>query len=202
MIYTDLASPGRDFQADVSLAKAAGEGDEGAARKIALRLMPEVRRTAFSIATGSSNGDDYAQSAMIEILRSLNGYKGLSSLENWAKRITIRHSVRVARQTGWRGKVVQTRAELDAPANVDIEKEFSDRQMVRRVGGIIKELGPKFGLMLQLRIVLGYSINEISEMTGVPSNTVRERLRVGRKRLHQAIEEDPVLREWPQDDED
>jgi RNA polymerase sigma-70 factor (ECF subfamily) len=47
-----------------------------------------------------------------------------------------------------------------------------------------------------LRLVHGYSIAEIAEMTGVPVNTVRDRLRVGRKRLRGRIARDPLLKDW------
>jgi len=202
LIHSQSASPKGDFRDDVVLAKAAAEGDERAARKIVLRLMPRVRKLAFSIAAGSSNGDDFAQNAMIEILRSLKNYKGLSSLESWTDRITIRQSVRSAQQVGRRGTIVQSRTDLDTPADTDMEKELSNRRLVERVGVIIRGLGPKFGLMLQLKIVLGHTVEEISAMTDVPANTVRERLRIGRKRLHRAIGEDPVLRAGIADEED
>jgi DNA-directed RNA polymerase specialized sigma24 family protein len=47
-----------------------------------------------------------------------------------------------------------------------------------------------------LHHVQGYGIVEVAEMTGAPVNTVRDRLRVGRRQLRKRILGDPALRGW------
>ena len=46
-----------------------------------------------------------------------------------------------------------------------------------------------------MRIVLGFSLEEIATQSGAPLNTVRSRLRLAKERLRSRIESDPALRE-------
>ena len=60
----------------------------------------------------------------------------------------------------------------------------------------IGTLKPKYRVALTLRLALGYSVAEIADITDTPFNTVRERLRTGRKKLHRQMSKDPLLVDW------
>jgi RNA polymerase sigma-70 factor (ECF subfamily) len=47
-----------------------------------------------------------------------------------------------------------------------------------------------------LHHVEGYGLPEIAEISGAPVNTVRDRLRIGRRQLRQRILADPEVRDW------
>ena len=46
---------------------------------------------------------------------------------------------------------------------------------------------------LALRVVLGFSLEEVAQATGVPLNTVRSRVRLAKTSLKKRIESDPRL---------
>lgn len=48
---------------------------------------------------------------------------------------------------------------------------------------------------LALRVVLGWTLEEVASATGAPQNTVRSRVRLAKESLRRRIEADPVLRE-------
>jgi RNA polymerase sigma-70 factor (ECF subfamily) len=48
---------------------------------------------------------------------------------------------------------------------------------------------------LAMRVVLGFSLEEVSEQTGTPVNTVRSRVRLAKERLRSRIEHEPLLLE-------
>ena len=61
---------------------------------------------------------------------------------------------------------------------------------------LLAGLKPKHRIALTLKLALGYSVAEIAAITDAPINTVRNRLRRGRKLLHAAIEKDELLARW------
>ena len=48
---------------------------------------------------------------------------------------------------------------------------------------------------LVLRVLYGYSVAEVAEMTDAPLNTVRDRIRVGLRELRSSIVADPASAE-------
>jgi RNA polymerase sigma-70 factor (ECF subfamily) len=44
-----------------------------------------------------------------------------------------------------------------------------------------------------MKVVLGYSLEEIAQATGVPVNTVRSRMLTAKETMRQRIERDPRL---------
>ena len=51
-------------------------------------------------------------------------------------------------------------------------------------------------MVMVLKLVQGYSIKEIARMTEARENTVRDRLRKGRKAMREMIERDEMLSQW------
>jgi len=61
------------------------------------------------------------------------------------------------------------------------------------VRGLIQTLPEEQAETLALRVVLGFSLEEVAEATGVPLNTVRSRVRLAKTALKKRIEADPKL---------
>jgi RNA polymerase sigma-70 factor (ECF subfamily) len=62
------------------------------------------------------------------------------------------------------------------------------KAMLRR---LLEELPENQAETLALRVVLGYSLADVSAATGAPINTVRSRLRLAKEALRRRIEADP-----------
>jgi RNA polymerase sigma-70 factor (ECF subfamily) len=182
---------------DVEIAAKAAHGDESARRRIVEVLLDKVAVTVRYLAAGDPDADDYIQLAMIEILASIGTYKGMSTLESWAEKISVRTAMRQIRKRRWRGKIVTHDPEKEAvderPAP---ERQLARHRMSRRIAEIMDTLSPERRQALTMRLVLGYSIEEISGMTGWKVNTVRARLGAARRLLRPRILRDPVLREF------
>jgi RNA polymerase sigma-70 factor (ECF subfamily) len=66
------------------------------------------------------------------------------------------------------------------------------RHLARQLG----RLSPERRSVLVLRLVHGYAVDEIAELTGAPLNTVRDRLARGRRQLRGMLEKDPAFAGW------
>jgi RNA polymerase sigma-70 factor (ECF subfamily) len=185
---------------DLQLARAAAEGRSAARRELAERMLDRVATVVRCLGAGDRNRDDYVQDAMIEILRSIGSFRGQSSLETWAERVTVRVAMRRIRKQSFRDKVVSLDPGSEGrTASLSSEEQVMRRRFWDRVEAALARLGPERRIALTLQLVLGYSVAEIAETTGAPVNTVRDRLAVGRKLLRAEMLADPELVELVRD---
>jgi len=191
-----VKSKAQPFGSDVDLARAASEGDARARRHLVERLTNGVRNTVRFLAAGDEDADDHAQLALVEILASSGTYRGEGSLEFWADRIVIRTTLRHLKKRRRHRSVEDLAPSLMADQGTSPEEELTRQRMNKLIVRLLAALPPKYRVALSLRIVQGYSIAEIAELTATRPNTVRERLRVGRKKLRREMRHDPMVREW------
>ena len=62
-----------------------------------------------------------------------------------------------------------------------------------RVAELLARLPEEQAETLALRVVLGWSLDEIASATGAPTNTVRSRMRLAKDALRKSIEKSPGL---------
>jgi len=158
--------------------------------------MNRVRTTTRYLAAGHNDAEDYAQLAMIEILQSVGSYRGDSSLESWAEKITVRTAMRQIKKKKWRGQYMVVNSEYTGSEEPDGVEGLARRRVLERVAALFGDLKPEFRAVMTLKLVYGYSIQEIAGIVGTNEHNVRYRIRIGRKRLRKRIVNDPVLSEW------
>jgi RNA polymerase sigma-70 factor (ECF subfamily) len=81
---------------------------------------------------------------------------------------------------------------LELPVAGDDPEAPRRRALLR---ALVDELPEAQAETLVLRVMLGYSIAEVAETTGVPANTVRSRLRLAKEALKSRIVQDHALAE-------
>lgn len=185
-----------DKKADVGMMSLAASGYKSAQRQIIDRLLNRVRSTALYMAAGHEDAEDYAQMAIIEILKSAGSYRGESSLESWAQKITVRTVMRQIKKRRWRGQFMVATDEYEGTTDDSAEMELSRQRALRQVALLFADLKPAVRAAMTMKLVFGYSIVEIAQMLDTNEHNVRYRLRVGRQKLRRRIENDPILREW------
>jgi len=181
---------------DMGLARLAGQGDEWAQRRLAKRLFNRIRATVYYLAGGHRDVDDFFQLSMIEIIKSARTFRGLSSIESWAQKIAARTTIRQLKQFRHRDNTMMaplSDREIEAATTDD---SISKYQIRARLYELLGSLKPKHREVIVLHLVLGYSVPEISEVTRARFETVRYRLKVGRKQLRRLLGDDAVFEEW------
>ena len=192
-VAQDMPQTGHDDLEIARLVQAAASGDRGAQADVVSRLIDRVRRTVRYLVANDRDADDLVQQCLIDVLRSLHSFRGEGKLEAWAERITVRTAMRAMRKRRWRERIVSLGLEgADCKAG-EINNDFELRRYLAK---LLADLAPERRVVVVLRLVQGYSIAEISAVTGAPINTVRDRLAKGKKVLAKRIVKDPVLRAW------
>jgi RNA polymerase sigma-70 factor (ECF subfamily) len=174
---------------DVRLVRRARR-DPRAVEEIIGRLAPRVRQTVWLLAGGSGEVEDLAQICLLTILESLDKFRGTGPLEAWAGQLTYRVLMRALKRQRRSERTVTLVAEDTGVAPGDPERETERLGLNRALGRLMLKLPEKRREVLVLRVLYGYSVAEVAELTGTPMNTVRDRIRVGLKDLRQAMVRD------------
>lgn len=172
---------------DARIARAVA-GDREAQHAILAQLLPRVRNLVRYLVRGDADVDDIAQQALIAILRALGGYRGEGSLESWASRITVRVALsHVRRRRAREGELERAAPELRA---VRERGTPPDAYVVRRdLARALDALPDDQRHAVVLHHVTGLSAPELAEELGVPLETARSRLRLGMRKLREAIDQ-------------
>jgi len=196
MTVENTAPQAMSHEADRRLAQGAATGDRQAQREVANRLLQRVRTTIRYLAGYDADYDDLVSAAMVEILRSMGSFRGNSKLETWADRIAVRTAMRWLKRRRSRGHVVELMADPGEGRHGHTEPRQEQRMVRRRLAQQLQKLTEDRREALVLKLVHGYSVAEIAEMTDSSVNTVRDRLQIGRKQLRMHVLRDPVLKNW------
>jgi len=175
--------------ADLSLMKRVAAADRHAQRVLAHRLAARVQRISQRLIRNRADADDASQMALIEILRSAGTYKDISSIERWADRITVRTVLRHARDQ--RRRPWQLGHLIDAETvSVPAEDTSPGATAPRPVDEYLAELPATRREVLVMKHSLGYTTEEIAELTNNPVGTIKDRLVAARKQLRKLIGRD------------
>jgi RNA polymerase sigma-70 factor (ECF subfamily) len=180
---------------DLELAERAAGGDRTARTRVAERMYNRVRSTVRYLSADHRDQDDWVQLVIVEILDSLRSFRGDSSLEAWGNRIAIRKTMRLIKTRRGRDRIVALEPELldsVAEGHGQEARHLIRRRLARALGAI----SPKYRVVIVLRTVYEYSVDDIAQIVETPRNTVRQRLRRGRKMLAEKLSKDPVFEDW------
>lgn len=190
--------PGPEPGPLVALARDAAKGDFAAMSKLLRAVGPKLVAVVRAIlGAGHPDLDDVVQQTLIGFVQGLPSFRGECDPTGYGRVIAVRTAIAVRK----RGRVHNARhdASADADAMPTMQaspgEDISAHRRKNLIRGLLDELPPEQGEALAMRVVLGCSLEEIALESGVPVNTVRSRLRLGKERLRARIEADPVLLE-------
>jgi len=181
---------------DCELAARVTAGDPSARRELVRRLGGRVRLIASTILRNRADAEDAVQATWVAIFTSISSYRG-GNLAAWVARISGRTAMRHARKRGARAIHADPDSDLEQLTGSDPQPSFPGHAIPRPLLAYLAELSEARQVVLVLRHVLDYSVDEISELTATSVNTVKDRLLSARRQLRRAIRRDLVLARLP-----
>ncbi len=146
---------------------------------------------------GESEAEDAAQEVFVKVSRSLESFRGESTLSTWIYRIATNtamdhlrsHSKEILRQDSPAEKDLQTDEDA-GPADTTplLDTLIIRKDMNECIRGIVDTLPDDYRTVLVLSEFQGLTNAEISEVVGVSLETVKIRLHRGRTRLRKELE--------------
>ena len=180
---------------DLELTRRAAMGDDEARRALVTRLFKRVHRTLSYLSNDPEETRDLAQQALIQILLYSGHFRGDASLEAWADRVSVQTAAKQLEKRARRTRLAQNIWHLpDAVPAVD--EQVSMHECRARLAHLLSQLPYKLREPLVLRYLHGYSMAEICELVNAPLDTVRSRLKAGKKKLEKKLSNDPVMRSF------
>jgi RNA polymerase sigma factor (sigma-70 family) len=164
------------------IARDALSGNPLALRRFLGGVAPIVRRIGRGV-MGRDNPEleDAIQEALIEVARALPQFRFESDVSHYVAKIAMRRAIASRKRASLR---LKQRTELEGTALLDANRPDQTPEMrVSLLRDLIDELSDKQASVVILRLVLGFSMEEIAKITGVSINTVKTRLRLGKNRL-------------------
>jgi RNA polymerase sigma-70 factor, ECF subfamily len=181
---------------DNELLAAVRAGDPGAATSLHDRVRPQVDRTiARLLGSRDPDHEDLAQLAMIEIVLTMDRYRGECSLDAWTATLTARVVYKQIRRRQTDRRILATLDAEDyvARAPAPTEREATARNLMARVRAHLAQMEESKAWTFLLHDACGYDLQEIAAITGVSVSAAQTRLVRGRREIHERIAADPDL---------
>jgi RNA polymerase sigma-70 factor (ECF subfamily) len=171
----------------------AAAGDQRAMEYLLASVTPVVLAlTRTVLGPRRPDVEDVAQEALLAVAAAVERFRGDSSFAHYARRIAVRTAI-----TARRRDAVPARDELedDLPAAgaMGDDERIASKQRLAALRALLDELPEGQAESLAMRVVLGCSLEEVAEETGVPVNTVRSRIRLAKEHIRARITRDARL---------
>ena len=169
-----------------------------AVAKLRAEAFGLVYRQMLTLAGRSQDFDDLVQMSAEQVFRSLAKFEHQCAPETWTYRICYNT---LMKQRRWYHRWIRrfTLAETDefpfeaTPMPTDRLDRLDHRERAARLYAALDRLSERRRTVVVLHDLDGLDIEEIAVIVGGNVNTVRSRLRDGRKLLAQVLQDDPYF---------
>lgn len=168
-----------------SIIAKAQQGNHAAFRRIVRHYDDRLRALAFRLLEDRDAMDDALQEAYVKAFRSLNSFKGKSSLGTWLYRITynscideLRRREKVIPFTNRDGADLEVSDPGDAMGAADIRADLASA---------MSALPPDQRAAVALVDAEGFTYDEASRVLGIPPGTVASRVSRARAALRESL---------------
>ncbi len=177
-----------------SLVQRAQAGDETAFREIVERYQSKVFSIIHGIVRQRNDVEDIAQQVFAKIYVSVRNFDFRSSLITWIYKITVNECFDYLRKRKVRKLVYESDMSEDEVRRVENTEPGIDRtapadsSLAQRdyVLKLLSRVSEEERMLLMLKEVEGYSVEELAAKTGMNENTIKVKLFRARQKLVKA----------------
>ena len=189
-VCTEVSQPRDPRAVESDCIRRAQQGDVPAFEELVRLHQRRVLGIVAGILRWSEDIEDITQQVFLKVFLAIRRFDGRSSFGTWLYKITVNETYDYLRKRKARKLVYESDLSIEQeerlsqippeePARAALEQAES-RQAVER---LLSELAPEERMMIVLKEVEGYSVEEISEALGMNANTVKVRMFRARRRL-------------------
>ena len=179
-----------------ALVRRAQSGDETAYREIVERYQAKVFSIIHGIVRQRNDVEDIAQQVFAKVYLSLKSFDFRSSLITWIYKITVNECFDYLRKRKVRKLVYESDLSEDEVRRVENTEPIIDRStpmdtnLARRDYWLklLERVSDEERMLLMMKEVEGYSVEELAERTGMNENTIKVKLFRARQKLVKAAQ--------------
>src|ERR1039457_1617546 len=169
-------------------------GDQSAFREIVERYQSKVFAIIHGIVRQRNDVEDIAQQVFAKVYLSVKSFDFRSSLITWIYKITVNECFDYLRKRKVRKLVYESDLSEDEVRRVENTEPSVDRQapadadLARRdyVLKLLTRVSEEERMLLMMKEVEGFSVEELAEKTGMNENTIKVKLFRARQKLVKA----------------
>jgi RNA polymerase sigma-70 factor, ECF subfamily len=177
------------------LATGAAQGDREAQRLLVNEVFDTVTATVSYALNSSVFAQDVVQESLVEVLKSMKYFRGECSLATWSRRISMRVAYRKIRMNRKYQQRLRSFTQ-DTYEEARGEHDLISRELQNEINSAISLLPIKQQQVIRLKYIHEHSISEIAQIVEAPQETVRDRLKVGKRKLKRILTKNPDLKDW------
>ena len=179
-----------------TLVHRAQSGDEAAFREIVEKYQSKVFSIIHGIVRQKNDVEDIAQQVFSKVYFSIRNFDFRSSLITWIYKITVNECFDYLRKKKVRKLVYESDLSEDEVRRVENTEPAADRapradQRLASQDYIVKllaKVSEEERMLLMLKEVEGYSVEELAGMTNLNENTIKVKLFRARQKLVKAAQ--------------
>jgi RNA polymerase sigma factor (sigma-70 family) len=150
----------------------------------------ELVRLAYTYVKDEHMAKDLAQNVFVKCYSKLEHFRQESALRTWLYRITINECKDYLKSWGFKKvQLVHFIQESTKKDQRSLEHQVVQDSVNEEIKEIVYSLPAKYKEVIYLYYYLSLTVVEIAEVTGLNANTVKTRLRRGKKVLKPMMEE-------------
>ncbi len=142
---------------------------------------------------GEAEAEDVAQETFLKAGKSLNGFRGESSLSTWIYRIATNAAMDHLRKPGNQNRELPDDGSESGDMIADADSPLLDTLLIRKdmnecIRGIVNSLPENYRSVLVLSEFEGFTNQQIADILDVSLETIKIRLHRARTRLRKELE--------------
>jgi RNA polymerase sigma-70 factor (ECF subfamily) len=182
---------------DIALVAGVARGDARSVAAFYARVRPIIdRKLRRLLGLHDADFDDMVQNSLIELIRSVDRFRGEGSLDGWvgvvAARVVFRH-IRERRSERRIFAAAPADGTLETVDSIDVEEGSSSRELLARIRRHLAAIDPVKAWTYVLHDVVGHSLAEVAEITNASLPATQSRLFRGRRELEERLAGDVEL---------
>ncbi len=183
-----------DERSDQDLIELTRSGESSAFDLLVRRYQDRLVHSLEHVLSSREDALDIAQQAFLLAWKKLASYRGESSFYSWLYRIAVNaaasHFRRPVVSAGSLDQLHDVRGiELpDRRVATGPGQSLEQEEEIQRVRQALQQVSEEFRQPLILREIEGFSYDQISEILGIPSGTVRSRIFRARQELMERLD--------------
>jgi RNA polymerase sigma-70 factor, ECF subfamily len=191
----EAKSRGPDLN-DLGLIQRAAAGEQAALRALFERHHPRVFRFIVRLVRNDAVAEELSNEVFMEVWRNASNFAQRSSVLTWI--LSIAHnrtisSLRKRREETWDADAAADA--VDGEDDPEVSAQKTDKSAVMRQ--CMERLSADHREVIDLVYYHEMSIAEVSEIVGIPENTVKTRMFHARRKLSELLKAAGVDRGWP-----
>lgn len=179
-----------------ALVHRAQAGEEAAFREIVERYQSKVFSIIHGIVRSRNDVEDIAQQVFAKVYLSIKSFDFRSSLITWIYKITVNECFDYLRKKKVRKLVYESDLSEDEVRRVENSEPSVGRQIPADTAlasrdyvlKLLTRVSEEERMLLMMKEVEGYSVEELSHMTGMNENTIKVKLFRARQKLVKAAQ--------------